>query len=261
MSYRTTKNDTHTLPCRPSLLLRERGDSALSDLETAALALGWKTANSQRSLAGVLSHFGSLRKLTMATQAELARFRGVSETKAAQLFALFELQRRAAREAGRSQAITSPTDVYELLAPEMAPLAQESVRVILLDNRKQVIRIEEIFRGVSNECYVNPPEILRAAVAHAAQAIILVHNHPAGEPAPSKPDHAATQAVADACRTLNIEFTDHIIIGQPSNTGRQPYFSFAEDGILPIKRTGPPHKPSTVPENVIPFPTAKGGAK
>ena len=138
MSYRTTKSDTPTPPDCPALLLRERGASALSDLETAALALGWKTPNSQRSLTGVLSHFGSLRKLTTASQAELARIRGVNETKAAQLFALFELQRRAAREAGRSQTITDPTGVYELLAPEMAPLAQESVRVVLLDNRKQV---------------------------------------------------------------------------------------------------------------------------
>ena len=86
-------------------------------------------------------------------------------------------------------------------------------------------------------------------------AIILVHNHPAGDPAPSKLDHEVTQELAEACRTLRLEFTDHIIIGQPSKTGRQPYFSFREAGHLSIKPTKPCPTRATIPENVIPFPT------
>jgi len=257
MNTRPTKSANSPLPDCPTLLLRERGASALSDLETATLALGWKSARSKRLLASVLSHFGSLRKLTAASQAELARIRGVSEAKAAQLFAVFELQRRTARELGRSQAITSPNDVYDLLAPEMAPLAQESVRAILLDHRKQVIRVEEIFRGTANECFANPGDILRPAVAHGATAIILVHNHPGGDPNPSAADSEVTRQVANACQLLRVEFTDHVIIGQPSKKQSQPFFSFVEAGHLPIKHKEPRPPAAAIPANVIPFPNLK----
>jgi len=114
----------------------------------------------------------------------------------------------------------------------MQMLSQESVRVVLLNHRKRLIHLTEVFRGTGNESFANPSEILRKAISHSANAIILVHNHPSGDPTPSQADHDVTYRLKNAALAVGIEFTDHIVIGCRSREAGDPYFSFREAGLL-----------------------------
>lgn len=211
----------------PALRLREEGPAALSDLELlAALAGGVEPA------AAMLDRFGSLRGTVAAGVVALEGIPGIGAAVAARIAAVAEVAARAARERTAETGITSPEDVYAYLGPAMRDLPQESVRVILLNHRKKVIRTEEIFRGTGNESFANPAEILRSALLHCAPALVLVHNHPSGDPSPSRADHEVTRRLHDACKALGVELTDHIVIGRPNNVTGQPWFSFREAGLL-----------------------------
>ena len=207
--------------------VRESGPAALSDLEILAALTG-----SIDSAAALLDAFGSLR-LALATEpALLETIPGIGPVVSARLTAMREAWHRVSRECLPEQAVTSPEDAYTLLAPSMRDLPQESFRVILLDHRKKVIRVDEVFRGTGNECFAHPPAVLRAALIHSASAIVVAHNHPSGDPSPSRSDHEATRRLKEACQSIGIELTDHIIIGRPGADRCQPYFSFREAGLL-----------------------------
>ncbi|MEP7078870.1 MAG: JAB domain-containing protein, partial [Chthoniobacterales bacterium] len=120
---------------------------------------------------------------------------------------------------------------YDLLGAEMRALHKESLRVILLDTRYHLIRLEEVSLGSVNESIAHPRDVFRPAVVASAYAVIVVHNHPSGDPAPSQSDHSLTRRLAEAAELLQIKLLDHIIIGAPGE-GRLPYFSFKEAGIL-----------------------------
>jgi DNA repair protein RadC len=113
----------------------------------------------------------------------------------------------------------------------MQSLRRESLRIILLDTRYQMLRIEEISQGTLNESLAHPREIFRPVLLYSAYAVIIVHNHPSGDPSPSKSDHKLTIRLAEAAGLLQIKLMDHVIIGSPDG-GRKPYFSFKEAGIL-----------------------------
>ena len=114
----------------------------------------------------------------------------------------------------------------------MQRLSQESVRAVLLNRKGRLIHIAEVFVGSGNESLANPSEILRKAISHAASTMILVHNHPSGDPSPSNADHQVTKRMKSACEAVGIEFADHIIIGCYSSNYDDPYFSFREAGLL-----------------------------
>ncbi|MDF1859973.1 MAG: DNA repair protein RadC [Verrucomicrobiales bacterium] len=219
---------------RPREKIVEKGAAYLSDAEILAVFFGTGRKGMSAVDLGreMIQRFGSLRNMSRATVEELTEQEGIGPAKAAQLAAVFEFGRRLAREPFHEQAITSPEDVYDLLGPEMQSLDQESVRVILLNHRKKLIHLAEIFRGTVNESFANPSEILRKALGHAASAIILVHNHPSGDPSPSQADHQVTKRMTLACDAVGIEFTDHIIIGCRSSSEIEPYFSFREAGLV-----------------------------
>ena len=113
----------------------------------------------------------------------------------------------------------------------MRQLGKESLRVVLLDTKLHLLRVEEISLGSLNECLAHPREILRPAILHSAYAFILAHNHPSGDPSPSEADRRLTLRIAEAARLLQLTFFDHIIVGAPS-LDRPAYFSFREAGIL-----------------------------
>jgi DNA repair protein RadC len=162
---------------------------------------------------------------------ELREIRGIGEAKAIHLVAAFQLGQRLANERLSRQKVDSPELVYELMGPELRALHKESLRVILLDTRYHLISTTEISLGSVNESIAHPRDVFRPAVVASAYAVIVVHNHPSGDPSPSQSDHSLTRRLAEAAELLQIKLLDHVIIGAPAE-GRQPYFSFKEAGVL-----------------------------
>ncbi len=218
---------------RPREKLATLGAGALSDSELIAILLrtGMVGANAIDVARELLKKYQSLGGLSRCTVAELAEIKGVGPAKAVQLAAAFGLATRLAREQLTKQKLDSPELVYDLLGTEMRALSRESLRVVLLDTKLQLMRTEEVSSGSLNESTAHPREIFRPAFLHSAYAIILVHNHPSGDPAPSDADHRLTRRLAEAATLLQIRLFDHIIIGTADN-GRRPYFSFREAGII-----------------------------
>ena len=110
-------------------------------------------------------------------------------------------------------------------------LRQESLRVLLLDTKLRLIRAEEISRGSLNECLAHPREIFRQAIIHSAYGVVVVHNHPSGDPTPSQADYRITRNLREAAQLLQVNLVDHVILGSPDG-GRVPFYSFKESGIL-----------------------------
>jgi DNA repair protein RadC len=157
---------------------------------------------------------GSLRGLAARPPAELLRTSGVGPAKAARLVAAFEIGTRLAQE-GRPSAprIREPADVYRLLAPKLRDLPVEEFHLLALDSQSQVLRDVLITRGLLNSSLVHPREVFRAAIAEAAAGIIVVHNHPSGDPTPSGEDRAVTRQLVEAGRLLDLPLYDHVIVG------------------------------------------------
>ena len=218
---------------RPREKLAAHGAAALTDPELIAILLrtGVAGANAVEVGRELLKRYGSLAGLSRCTVDELAKIRGVGFAKAVQLVAAFGLGQRLARETLSKQKIDSPELANELVGAEMRRLHKESLRVILLDTRYHLIRIEEVSIGSVNESIAHPRDVFRPAVVSSAYAVIVVHNHPSGDPSPSQTDHSLTRRLAEAAELLQIKLLDHIIIGAPSEQGAG-YFSFKEAGVL-----------------------------
>jgi DNA repair protein RadC len=218
---------------RPREKLAAHGARALSDAELVAILLrtGFAGANAIEVARQLLEKYGSLTGLSRCSVDELSKIKGVKFTKAVQLVAAFGLGDRLARERWVKQKIDSPELANELVGPEMRRLQKESLRVILLDTRYHLIRVEEVSLGSINESIAHPRDVFRPAVISSAYAVIVVHNHPSGDPSPSQTDHSLTRRLAEAAELLQIKLLDHIIIGAPSDSS-PGYFSFKEAGVL-----------------------------
>jgi len=180
----------------------------------------------------LLTRYGSLSALSRCTAQEIAgAFPTIGEGRAMQLVAAFTLGPRMARERYTRQKLDGPELVYDLMALEMQQLHKESLRVILLDTRYNLIWAEEVSLGSVNESIAHPRDVFRPAIIASAYAVIVAHNHPSGDPSPSHSDHSLTRRLAEAAELLQIKLLDHVIIGSPAE-GRQSYFSFKEAGIL-----------------------------
>ena len=125
----------------------------------------------------------------------------------------YEVETQPERPKGDLPAINCPEDVGRLLRPEMAPLAQEQLRVLLLNTRNEVVGQRVIYQGNVNSAIVRPAEVLRPAVIEAVPSIIVSHNHPSGDPTPSPEDVAITKDLAAAGKLLGVELLDHVVIG------------------------------------------------
>ncbi|MDQ6626394.1 MAG: DNA repair protein RadC [Verrucomicrobiota bacterium] len=218
---------------RPREKLIARGAAALTDAELIAILLrtGLPGANAVEVAAQLLERYRSLNGLSRCTVEEISDIPGIGPAKAMQLVAAFGLGQRLARETLAQEKIDSPEIVYNLLAPEMRVLHKESLRVILLDTRYHLLRIQEVSLGSVNESIAHPRDVFRPAVISSAYAVVVVHNHPSGDPSPSQADHSLTRRLAEAAELLQIKLLDHIIVGAPAE-GRLPYFSFKEAGVL-----------------------------
>ena len=153
--------------------------------------------------------------------------RGVGEARALAVHAALELGRRLALEARDDGIpIRSPHDVWQLFAPRLQDLPVEEFHVAILDAQHRLERDVLVTRGLLNASLVHPREVFREAIAERAAAVVLVHNHPSGDPTPSAEDRAVTEQLVAAGRLLDIPVHDHVIVGR----GR--YVSFAEAGLL-----------------------------
>ncbi len=218
---------------RPREKLAALGAGALSDAELIAILLGtgMKGANAVEVARQLIAEYGSLGALSRCTVNELAKIKGVGFAKGAQLAAAFGLGQRLARESLAREKIDTPEQVYALLGSEMRALHKESLRIILLDTRYYLIRVEGVSLGSVNESIAHPRDVFRPALIYSAYAVVVVHNHPSGDPAPSQADHSLTRRLREAAELLQIKLLDHVIIGAPAE-GRLPYFSFKEMGVL-----------------------------
>ena len=218
---------------RPREKLLARGPNALIDPELIAILLGsgLPGANAVEVARQLLEKYKSLTGLSRCTVEELKKIRGIGKAKAMHLVAAFQLGRRLANERLIRQKLDSPELVYEFLEAEMRALHKESLRVILLDTRYHHIGTEQVSLGSVNESIAHPRDVFRPAMLVSAYAVIVVHNHPSGDPSPSQSDHSLTRRLAEAAELLQIKLLDHVIIGAPAE-GRQPYFSFKEAGVL-----------------------------
>ena len=156
---------------------------------------------------------GSLRRLAQRPPAELLQADGIGPTKAGRLLAAFELGARLAREERPPvQRIREPDDVVRLFSGRLRDLQVEEFHLLALDSQSQVLREVLVTRGLLNSSLVHPREVFRAAIAEAAAGIIVVNNHPSGDPTPSAEDRAVTQQLAAAGRLLDLPLYDHVII-------------------------------------------------
>jgi len=215
---------------RPRERLWSLGPAALTGAELLAILLG--TGARGRDALAVAADLlarveGSLCRLAARPGAEVAQMPGVGRAKAARLAAAFEIGRRAASEAEPPPVrIRGPADVHRLYLPRLRDLPVEEFHVLALGSQSQVIRDLMITRGILNSSLVHPREVFRAAIAEAAAGIIVVHNHPSGDPTPSADDREVTRQLVDAGRLLDVPVYDHVIVGG------ERYVSFAEAGLL-----------------------------
>jgi DNA repair protein RadC len=214
--------------------LLNQGANALKTAELLAILL--RTGTSGRPVLELadflLAHFGSLEALSRAPVGELAKIKGVGQAKAIGLKAAFALAARMARSEAEARAIETPEDIARLLGDEMRLLDYESVRVICLNTKHMVLAVEEVTRGTLNESLFHPREAFRPALARQAHAVILVHNHPSGNPQPSDADLQVTRRMKEAGALLQIELLDHVILGAPRAGVEKNYFSFKNEGLL-----------------------------
>ena len=215
---------------RPRERLVALGAAALSTAELLALLVGTGRRGASALDVGHLllaRSAGSLRRMGMQPVAALTATAGIGTARAVTIHAALELGRRLAAETREDGApVRSPRDVARLFAPRLEDLPVEEFHVAVLDAQHRLERDITVTRGILTSSLVHPREVFREAIAERAAAIILVHNHPSGDPTPSADDRLVTEQLVAAGKLLDIPVHDHVVIGR----GR--YTSFAEAGLL-----------------------------
>jgi DNA repair protein RadC len=214
---------------RPRERLYYNGAEALADAELLALQLGSgrRGHNAVDVARELLASYGSLASVAAREVSELARLPGVGRAKAARLASAFELTRRLrARTPGARTPLGSPAQVHAAFGPLMEHLPREVFRVALLDAQNGLLRDVIISEGTISASLVHPREVFRPALLEPAVSLILLHNHPSGDPTPSREDLKLTRQLAECARMLELRINDHLVIGR----GR--YVSLAERGII-----------------------------
>src|ERR1700741_4599860 len=196
----------------------QNGKPGRTALDVAGDLINWFTASDGRE---------SLRRIMTASFAELCVVPGIGPAKAGKILAALDLGRRATEEARpERERLQTARDVYERMRLSMRDLPQEEFHVLLLSTQNELLRDVRITTGTVDMSLVHPREVFKYALAESATSVVLVHNHPSGEPHPSPEDRMITQQLAAAGNMLGIPVVDHVIIGE----GR--YVSFAEEELL-----------------------------
>ena len=201
---------------RPRERLARLGAQSLTKAELLAILLrtGVPGENAIEVSQRLLNDLGDLIGLRKVSFEELCDQHGIGTAKAAQIKAAMELANRLSFENPEEKpVIHSPQDVYALVQFDMSILEQEELRVILLDTRNRVLKIEMVYRGSLNQSQVRVGELFKSAIRANSASIILIHNHPSGDPTPSPDDVSITRQLIQAGKLLDINVLDHIVIG------------------------------------------------
>ena len=214
---------------RPREKMKESGPGSLSSAELLAILLrtGYKDENVIRLAERLITEAGGLRLLPDLTLEELQKIKGIGLAKAVQVKAALELGIRLSKSfRPEKPAFTSPDDVARLFMEDMRYLKKEYFKILLLNVKNQLISMEEISVGSLNASIVHPREIFILPVKKSAASIILVHNHPSGDPTPSREDLEITERLVKAGELLGIKVLDHVIIGEGK------HLSLKEKGLI-----------------------------
>lgn len=214
---------------RPREKLIRKGSSALTDDELVAILLrtGTMDLNALDLAQYILRSSGGISGLMKYSYEDLSKIHGVKDAKACQLLAGIELGRRVfSVEARERFSISSPKSIAQLMMAEMRYLKREKFVVLLLDTKNHLISQEEISIGGISYSLVDPRSVFEAGLRKGANAIILVHNHPSGNPEASEEDKLLTKRLAEVGELLSLKILDHIIIGD------NEYYSFKEHSLL-----------------------------
>jgi len=201
---------------RPRERLLRHGPSALSNIELLAILLNTGLPGESVMVVAerLLREYGGFPGLMKLSAEELARIHGLGPAKATKLKASMEIANRIlASNPDQKPKISSPDDITNLIGLEMSLLEQEQLRIVLLNTRNEVIGIRTLYQGTTNQAQVRIAEVFRDAVRANAVAIIVVHNHPTGDPTPSSADIDLTRTMVEAGDVLEVKVLDHMIIG------------------------------------------------
>ena len=205
---------------RPRERLIRCGVNSLNNYELLAILLktGVRGTGVLEFAQMMINRFGGIANFDRITFDQLKEVKGIGDAKAAELIAAIELGRRISyeREGRNNRRIQSAQDVYDLVSARMSALDHEQLWVLNLDTKNQVIAIDQLYKGAVNASMIRTAEVFQGAVSRKATSIILVHNHPSGDPTPSGADFAVTRNVREAGKILEIQLLDHVVIG----TGR-----------------------------------------
>lgn len=213
---------------RPRERLARYGPDHLSNSELLAILLrvGVEGENAVQMAERILNENRGLIGLYRTSYLELCKQHGIGPAKAAQILSAIELGKRIAKsDQDQSRTIHGPQDVYDELVFEMLALDQEELRVLLLDTKNHLLEVETVYRGSVNSSQVRIAEVFKGAIKRNVPSIIIVHNHPSGDPTPSPEDIALTRAIIQSGRLLDIDVLDHIVIG------RNQFSSLKEKGL------------------------------
>lgn len=214
---------------RPRERLLRLGAGALSTVEllTVVIGSGHRDCPADEIARRLTTAFPGLRQIANRSMEELLRLDGVGSATAGRLAAALELGRRLQRERRERQpTLSSPRAVWRHLALELRDRERERFLALCLNTRNELIREHVVSVGSLNASIVHPREVFKPALACAAAGLVIAHNHPSGDPAPSREDREVTRAISEAGRILDIPLHDHVIIGSDS------YFSFKDSGLL-----------------------------
>ncbi len=219
---------------RPRERLAERGADALSPAELLAILIrtGLQGTNAVGLGRQLLAQYGNrLHALAQASVDDLCKVKGIGRDKAVTLAAAFALGKKLAEEKhADSPVLDNPIAVTELMREQFRQDAVETLYVVLLNTRRRLIRWQEISQGTLDTILVHAREVFRTAIAANAAGLVLVHNHPSGDPTPSEGDIKVTRDLIRAGQLLKIEVLDHVIIGRPSPDRPKDYASLRELG-------------------------------
>jgi DNA repair protein RadC len=218
---------------RPRERLAAKGADALKNSELIAILLrtGLKGMSAIQVAEQLLQKFGKLEHLAKASLEDLQQVKGVGRDKAIALKSAFTLARRMAAELREDgPTLDNPETIADLLREDNRTYDVEQFQVVLLNTRRKLIRVDKISQGTLDTLLVHPREVFKTAISGNASAIILVHNHPSGDPTPSEADVKVTRDLIRAGQVLKIEVLDHIIIGRKTTERHQDYASLRELG-------------------------------
>lgn len=221
---------------RPQERLARLGATALSDTELLAMLLrsGQRGLNVIALSQNLIAEAGSLAGLLRWNEKDFRKVKGIGPVKSLQLLAVMEIARRVlAAEGGAEPLLNRPELIVAHFRPLVTGLMIEKFWTLCLNRKNRLIKLVEVTSGTATASLAHPREVYREAIQQGATAVVCVHNHPSGDPAPSAADIQVTRQLREAARTVDIELLDHVIVGttaaDPQGRG---YYSFREAGLI-----------------------------